>query len=809
MLVFKAVTLPKHNFDSYERSKTVIEANVDILLLFVCRTTALSEDAHLISDDEGQRSILLYLHVITPEPATEFSTPYRLLKIDKKVFLHDVLENGCVLPKAFFSSMCVKDFVPTKLMFKSKKQFRFKTSFLRLYTDFNSFFQNLYKNTNFQPLKMFVIAYYFFVQDYATDAYLVSIVFDKYCGVTEASNPKESYHLLNYMIQRYSNFSFQDMQSMIDEFIDLVNRFHNRSIETFRELSDKSKLYSHEEDGGLVCSFALTKCFAELEPADFISSLRQEKYDTMIRTFEQLIQYYDSSKFKEIDSGVLKNVKCLLVSTNDLTRYILSKSTDVLFGLNVKKGELKHVLSKSLLKYYGNFPPPDIEMHGMSILCEMMSGAFNNSNQFASCEIMKLRPFKPVLTKWKGNEYRVLTLNGLNIDLPLPSRVVVSIKRHLKNPSLSSYMNYCLELISHVESNEYFYHETVNPFLPIYTLVLDIDIYDKQYIRLYYAGEDQWKVKENLFESLTRLIISTCHDVMKLDVNSKNITCFMYESIRNDLDQIDKPGFKLGIRFTINFTTIVFKNSSVVHAFQNILNIYRHRFDHLREIQDENIFDAAIYGQPNHEIRLPMNLKPDGSKPLLPVFFKCHSENFANALFMTNALVHARNNFDKNAFVHLVSQVSQPTDDLVEKLGTSNILKLMFQAKSGKKGSDDNSFTDSLKSFEISNEHKKAFIEVIDRFSQGRLNRESNKLIRKILENKSLVFRGRNMFDWCSGLKFCAFTAHEKAMGNPCDYYVRLNRLSSGQLECYIYCHCFSTRCQEQTRKNCIGKCLI
>lgn len=808
MLVFKALTLPKHDFDSCHRSKTVIEAKVDLLLLFLCRTTVLAEDACFITDDREQQNVLLYLHVITPDPAIEFSTPYRLLKIEKNVFLQEVLENGCVLPKKMFTSACVKDFVQTKLMFMSKKQLRYKNSFIRSYSDFNSFFQNLYKNTNFQPLKMFTVAYYFFASGLTTDAHLVSIVFDKYCSTTETTNPKENYHLMNYMIRRYSSTSFKETHSMIDRFANLVNRFQDRSIETFRRLNDISKLYSHEEDGGVVCSYVLTKSFAGLDPVDFISSSRQDKYDEMIQNFEQMIQYYDSSKFEELNSDVLNNVKSSLVSSNELTRYILKKWADDLFGLDVKKGELKHVLTKSLLKYYGNFPPPAIEMHASSILCEMMSGAYNDANQFASSEILKLRPFKPVLTKWKGNEYRVLILNGLNIDKPLSSQVVGSVKRHLRNPSLSSYMEYCIELISHVESSDYYYNETVNPFLPIYTVDFDIDIYDKQYIRLYYESEDQWKVKEDLFESLKRLIIFTCNDVMRLPVTSENTTFFMYESIRNDLDQIDKPNFKLGVRLIAKFTTICFKNSSVVDEFQKILNIYRLRFDHLRRIHDDNIFDAAIYGQLNHEIRLPMNLKPDGSKPLLPIFFKCHSDNFGNALFMTNALVHSRNNLDPNANIQFISQVSKPTEDLIEKFDTSSVLKLMFLAKRDKKVPDTEA-KETLKAFKITKENKKALIDVIDRYSQGRLKQRSNRRILNIFLEKPLVFRGKNKFGWCSGLKFCAISAHEKAMRNPCDYYVCINRLPSGQHECYIYCYCFSPRCQEQTRKNCVGKCLI
>ena len=116
-------------------------------------------------------------------------------------------------------------------------------------------------------------------------------------------------------------------------------------------------------------------------------------------------------------------------------------------------------------------------------------------------------------------------------------------------------------------------------------------------------------------------------------------------------------------------------------AFLNILNVYRCRFDHLRHILDEHIFDKAVYGQSTHEIRLPMNMKPDSTKPLIPVFFKCHSSSFLDALYMTNALVHCRNNRNNVVMIHYVYDINLPNKDLAEKFDNSSVYKDMLFVK--------------------------------------------------------------------------------------------------------------------------------
>ena len=805
----KALTLPVHSFESANRSKTVIDAKVDLQLLFLCECEILSKDLASVTDNAGCY-VILYLHVLSTGQENVFSKCYRVLKLERNIFQDEIVRNNCVLPKRYFVSKCLRDNVPTELTVRIGKKLKFSASFMKSYLDFNTYFLNLYKNSNYNPHKMFLTAHRYFKFGIGVSLYVVGSIYDKYYDLVETTNPKENFHLLNYLVRRYMKYSLKEMDSAVNNFEKLIRLFRSKSMETYCKLNEISKVYSHDETAGVVCSYAMTKSFRDMSPVDFVDPSKSDRYRSMISNFESLIRYYNEEKFEKIDQEVFEHTRVQDRSPQEITRYLMKRSTDDLFGLDIKKVELKQLVSKAIVKFYGVLPPPHVELHPMSLLCEMMAGAFDEQNRFAATEIMKLKPFKPVLTKWKDKEYRVVTLNGLNIDKPIPRSVIEAIRRHLRNPSLNSYLQYCWELTDHVTRSDYFFHETINPFLPIFTINADIDIFDKRFVKLYYECDDQWAIKEKLFIELKQLVLYVCGKAMKLPVSEDNTIFFMFESIRDDLGQIESSKFKLGIRLIVKFSTVCFANRSVVHSFLKILNVYRYRFDNLRQIQDENIFDGAVYGQASHEIRLPLNLKPDGSKALMPVFFKCHSETFSSALLMTSALVHQTNITGECLAVRYVYDLTLPTEDIMSRLETEHVYKKMYLAKRDNKFTNQTEKEETWKNFKFSEDQKRQLIEAIDRYSMGRLRRSSNKTIWKIFMNKPLTFQGQNKFAWCSGLKFCAITAHVKAMGNPCDYYVRLySRSKDSKTECRIFCHCYSSRCQEQTRNHCIWKLIF
>ena len=86
----------------------------------------------------------------------------------------------------------------------------------------------------------------------------------------------------------------------------------------------------------------------------------------------------------------------------------------------------------------------------------MMAGAFDDNYQFASTQILNIKPFKSILTKWKENDYRIMTLNSYAIDKHIQKRVIEAIKTHLNNPNIESLMHYCLELVDHISLNDYY-----------------------------------------------------------------------------------------------------------------------------------------------------------------------------------------------------------------------------------------------------------------------------------------------------------------------------------------------------------------
>jgi hypothetical protein len=795
MTAFKAITLPVNG----EASKSVISGGSDLLLLFLCTTENIEP-----SQENNESFVILYLHTLSKGNTADFSTPYRVLRIEKTIFVNEIVNNNCVLPRRYFSSKCLRDLVDECLLVNIKGKLKFTHAYIRTYTDINSFFYNLYRNMNYKPFKMFLVAYYFFKYGQHVSLYVLSDIFDKYYDTIETTNPKENYHLLRYIIRRYEQYSLKDMNDSIVRFNKLVSVFTQHSLKIYATLNDISKKYSHEDSGGVVCSYALTKSFQNIQPLEFLNG----DISCIEETFTNLIDYYNTSKFDDINSEISKCFKSTVMSASSLTRYLLKHQHQPIFSFKVRKGELKNVLANALIQFYGTNPPPYIDMHSTSILCEMLAGSYSGDNKFAATEILNLKPFKPLLSTWKGKDYEVLVLNSLNIDKPVPAQIIRKVKNHLRCPSINSFVEYGIELVKHIDSSGYYFHETINPFLPIYTINADLDIYDKQYIQSYYVNDDQWGIKQTLYESISQLVVTVCNDVLKLPVTLDNTTFYMYESVRDDLDKIDSVKFKLGLRIIMKFTSICFMNRTVVDAFLKVLNLYRWKFDHLRLIQDEDIFDKAVYGLPAHEIRLPLNMKPDGSKPLIPIFFPNHKDIFMDALQMTTAFVHSRNNRDPDAKLVYVYEMALPAQDIVERFDNSQVYRNMFLVKRAKKA--DNSQRDLIKSFKFTLKQKDKFIDVIDRYSCGRLKTSKNQLILKILKNKPLVYQGKGVFGWCSGLKFCAISNHANATRNPCDYYVRVNpKQNTDKYECYVYCHCYSSVCKERTNRFCIWKCLL
>ena len=756
--------------------------------------------------------VFLELHLLAKVSFNEYSAPYRLLQFKVNEFRERVLKNNCILPKELFKSRCKHDYIPTYFQVTTNNnKSKFSKLYVKTYIDFNSYFTHLYRNMDYRPDKMFMIAFYNFIHGLKMSLYVLSDTYDLFYERAICTlNIKEPFYLMSFLLNQYRSRTLENIDSSMVLFENRVQLFYDQSIHTYENLNIVSLDYTDHQLGGIVCGYALAKSFHSLKASDIINN-SSKKYRAMTNKFKKIIEYNERKKYEQIDKEIRSGITKQIVDINDLTRYILKYNTDPLFGLKIKKGDLKIKLQSAMLKYYGTIPPPHIEFRPTSLLSEMMAGAYNNENQFASVQILNLKPFRPILVKNKDREFLTLTLNGLNIDKPIPSNILNRIEKHMLYPTIDSYINYSCELVDHIEKNEYYYHETINPFLPIYTLSVDIDIYDSHYHRLYYESECQWEIKEDLFCSLKDLVLYVLCIVMEQPVSEQNTTFFLYESARYDLHKIGTKKFKLGLRFIVKLTTICFMNRKVVDNFLKILNMYRYRYEHLRNISDNNIFDEAVYGQRNHEIRLPMNLKSDGSKALVPIFFKCHRSTFTEALLMTNALVHCKNTSAKDKTVHFIQSIPIPTAAMLDEVGEVNIYKNIYSIKTRNTEDLNNNVNTFFKSYKFSDKQKRILIDVIDRFSMGRLKSRENRKIVRIFENNSLQYSNRNKFTWVFGLKFCAISDHQNASRNPCNYFVRLKARQkfSKRKECYVYCQCFSTSCKEITTNFCIAKCML
>ena len=787
----------------------VYSHNRDMQLLFLSRVPSQdipSEDKNLIVPG----NVYLYLHLLTNGVTSEISSAIRLLGFSKKEFTQKIISKNCLLTSETFNDNSIKDHSSNLWVINRKGKVVFSHNHCKRYTELNSFFHNLYRNLDLDPYKTFLIAYaYFFLGVQKYSLFEMKYIFNTYIQQAKPDmelETNEKFQIVHYITKLYSQYSSSDLYRRMKQLLFFTERFNSNTHMLYGTLKTISKTYTHDESAGVVCSYALTKSFQNVPAETYLKRFSMCKND-IIRQFQSVIHYYNKERYDDMTRDIEAGLQFSNRSGESITRYILKKQSNNLFLNTTMVKRLREILTQSLLKFFGTLPPPQMELQPTLALCELMSGACTSDGHFGSENILQMKPFKPILKRWKGNEHTVAMLSGLNIDSPMPKHVEDSLKRHFIRPSISTYVHYCSQLLNHVRVHQYYYHEVINPFLPIYTIDADVDIHDKEFVHSYYLGEQQWKSKETLFNSLVMLVKIVCNEVLKLKppIDDANTTFFMYESIHDDLENINSVKFKLGIRFVMKFTSIVFKNSSVVNAFLKILEMFRGKIPFLAEITDEEIFDSAIYGQPAHSIRLPLNMNSDSSKALLPVFFKNQQKIAHVALKISSCFVHLRNTADCGDTVQYLENLVVPSEQILSKANTDNVIKDMFIAKSN--STIDYKPNISMDEIVFTENEKQQLIEGIDLFSEGRLRKRENAMNLKCFQESPIVFLGQTKYKWVQGIKFCAITDHENPNGNPCNYFLKTRKHEDNKTFCcFLFCNCYSTNCQNVVPTRCIWK---
>ena len=805
--IVKALMVPIQKLDALIHY--VYSLNRDTQLIFLSKVNPNDiplEDRKLMVPG----NVYLYLHFLTNGLTSEISSAVRLLGFSLTEWRQKILNNNCLLTSETFNDNSIKDYTSNFWVANRKGKVVFSHNHCKRYTELNSFFHNLYRNLELDPWKTFLVAYaYFYLGTQTYSLFEMKYIYNTYMQHSKPDldlDTSENFQIIHYMTRLYSQLSSSDLYRRMKQFLYFTQRFNSNTYLLYNSLKTISKSYTHDESAGVVCSYALTKSFQNVPSETYLKQLSMCKNDIVSR-FQSIIDYYNKERYEDMTKDIQAGFQYSSRSFESITRYVLKTTSNNLFLNTTMTRNLKEVLTQSLLKFFGTFPSPQMELQPTLALCELMSGACTSDGHFGSESILQLKPFKPILKRWKGNEHTISMLSGLNIDSPMPKSVEDSLKRHFICPSISTYVNYCSQLLQQVRFKQHYYHEVINPFLPIYTIDADVDIHDKDFVHSYYLGEQQWKSKEDLFNSLVMLVKIVCNDVLKLSppVNETNTTFFMYESIHDDLDNINSTKFKLGIRFVIKFTTIVFKNSSVVNAFVKILEMFRGKIPLLAEITDEEIFDNAIYGQPGHSIRLPLNMKSDSSKTLLPVFFKSHQTIAHIGLKMSSSFVHLRNTTDCTESMQYLEHLVLPSEHILSKASTDNVIKDMFIVKSY--SSIDYKPNIEVDEIEFKENEMKQLIEGIDLFSEGRLTKYENSMNLKCFQETPIVFQGQGKYKWVQGIKFCAISDHENPNGNPCNYFVRTKENEDKKTVCcFLFCYCYSTNCQSLVPTRCIWK---
>ena len=91
------------------------------------------------------------------------------------------------------------------------------------------------------------------------------------------------------MINQYVNKSFEQHDEDIKLFYWQIQTLRERAVSTYSLLNDKSKIYSQNDTGGIVCSYALNKSFQHLTAIDILN--KSEQYSQMVETFQTLINF--------------------------------------------------------------------------------------------------------------------------------------------------------------------------------------------------------------------------------------------------------------------------------------------------------------------------------------------------------------------------------------------------------------------------------------------------------------------------------------------------------------------------------------
>lgn len=700
---------------------------------------------------------------------------------------------------------------------KSIAFFNTETAKYTKYTMINLFFQRMCIYLS-SCMKMFIIFNFLFKYEINCSLYFLDNIYDICFLPNVKTNPtfinlssieKETkiqpFYSLNFITAVTLMCPSEEIESVIDLFYQIYDSFVRRSLDIHNTLNGITKQFN-TENGGTICSYALTQCFGKMDYNTFVSCNKND----LSNDFRSNIKSILDKRYSENAKDLLQNAKTVYVKMCMLTKYRFhaTESISKAKGINILSRNLPSFVKSKLQKVFLNC----FHMETENCLPLSQSGATillnNGERRYMSLEVFEIPPFQPILTHHKKFLHYTLVgdrwLCKQKIGFILKNKYFnKALSNHFTCPSITTYRAYS-QIIYEVNKNSYL-NEVINEFLPIYNLTLDIDINDAVFVNKYYNKRNYWQNKEQFYNALVKLLKCCLEKVLKLP-NHDSDRFLMFESL-HDSPQTNK----LGIRFIVRLKGCAFKNRKIAAEFVKIINYYRYKFDYFNDIADSLLIDETIYNTFNHSLRLPFNCKPDGYRILCPVFITGEPKSKITAFFSYHNLLNhaiASNEefttylYDLN-FLQKISNLSSFQYIYKKIINAKQYGTPDNTCKEKKKNSSCKETKKNIKISFFTKKDKNKFCNVIE----NKVGRSRFAKVKHFFMSQPILRQSNRSFIWFKRLNFCSFKDHKRPTGNPCVYYidVKFNKFSL-IYTCTVNCRCFGSECREYKRVGTIIK---
>lgn len=381
--------------------------------------------------------------------------------------------------------------------------------------------------------------------------------------------------------------------------------------------------------------------------------------------------------------------------------------------------------------------------------------------------------------------------------------LVYLISQHFVKPSWSTHVAYCKRVLEISTKNKLCYH--VNPSLPIFSLVLDIDSKDDgfacQFGKWLDFGNNKWTNRVQLSSVIREYVIDLYFNYLNIaDKNENNVSIFLFESLKEHKDEK-----KNGFRAVIKCKSVVFRSCHVVFDAIKILQYLFNKHSLLKKLS-KDCLDASMYNDGFMFIRCPLNCKSTSTDNHCLVPILNNAKSVKGQLTFSVLLMHNKSLYH-NKEVEVIVKVPNVSKSTMRQATTAETIhkrlyKSKFSSFPNRKQNGAASTKRMLKQHTavtafINNRH--LFRDSIKHMKTkcSMPTEEWNKLKMSSLTKMPLA----SFYHWCDNVYFCPHKSHSSPQDHPCKYSVRITRTSEKMLLMKVFVWCWGEYCSSQKHK--------